>query len=284
MNEILSGVDLERVFATLSLIAQTASVLVVVWMLIRVERRLDEAQATVENQAGRCNAALTSVQQSHQGLHAAAHELSDATRAWTAAPTPATAEQASEIIRIVANLGSQPAPLPSHQPAKLPAPSADSIPKHERQLRVQLEAEAAELRRKLQDRTLQLSEMQRDRRQFAQDAARASALETINRQLQSDISAARNDARTAHSSLQSVVLELKASRAQIQRLSGAQPPGAPSHSRSDTEVAAYVDRIDELQRLHHDLQDAYESLKMEHARTLQEKAFIESHYLDLAEA
>jgi hypothetical protein len=283
MSELISGFNAERAVALLSLLSQAAALLVVVWMLLRVERRLDESHVTIESQAARCTATLSSVQQAHRALHEASQELSAATRAWTAAPPAATFDQVSELLTAISQLQATPTAAPEPQPPGLPPATPNASHSHDRQLRAQLEAETTELRRKLQDRTVQLSEMQRERRRLAQEASSASALEAVNRQLLADIGNARAEARTAQSSLQAVALELRASRFQIERLSASRPAEPANPSLSAQESAAYLERIAEVERAHHELQDSYETLRMEHARTLQEKAFIESHYLVLAE-
>jgi chromosome segregation ATPase len=278
MDLILGG---DRFPVLIGLLAQLTSLVFVAWMLLRMDRRIDEGQSDAQANAERAARALEAMRETHQALLAAADGVTEASRTWTKLPPLATEEHINTLVAALelqrmapVVVAEAPAQTVTSEPSEAEPREAESALLHERRLRGKVEGEVSELRRRLEHQTQQLNEANRDRRNQVNDAARAASLEATNGRLLIELRDSRRQFRELQTSLGPMSLELKSLRSQLQQ------PEPKDESRDDG-VGVYLDRIRELERIGHDLEDALATLKSEHERTRREQLFIEEHYLRL---
>jgi hypothetical protein len=260
----LNSIDVEKTALLVGVLAQLGSLGFVAWMLLRIDRRIEEGQESVTDQADRSVRALQGIQNSQAALTAAADGVAQASRTWASLPALATHEQMQallaavdllrmsvptamepSVVRPVPELASVQAALagvggaagvvgaagaagsPAGTPEGLDLQTQQSL-LHERRLRGKAEGEVSEMRKRMDDLTRQLSEANKGKRQQAADATRLAALEATNLRLIVELRESRQQSRETQASLAPMTQEVTSLRAQMQKQASAAALSAPA--------------------------------------------------------
>lgn len=278
-----SLLTVDRIFQLCQLLAQLISLLIIGWLSLRVERRLEDGERAGDAQAGRAARATEAIVEAQHAMVAAADGVATTRRALAALPPPATAQQAKDILAALESVRAMSSQTSDSKQLTANAQETERALTQERRLRGQLEGELSELRGRMEDRNRQINDMQRERRQLGNSATRAAGLEATNIRLTAELQQCRRESRELQARLQPMSLEMKALRSQLQSFmaSGARPTD-DANSAYEAAVSVYQDQIRELEQRAENFEDALSALQMEHLRLQSEKLFIEEHYLNLA--
>ena len=93
-----SLLTVDRIFQLCQLLAQLISLLIIGWLSLRVERRLEDGERAGDAQAGRAARATEAIVEAQHAMVAAADGVATTRRALAALPPPATAQQAKDIL------------------------------------------------------------------------------------------------------------------------------------------------------------------------------------------
>lgn len=272
----------ERIFQLCQLLAQLISLLIIGWLSLRVERRLEDGERAGDAQAGRAARATEAIVEAQHAMVAAADGVTTTRRALAALPPPATAQQAKDILAALESVRAMSSQTSDSKQLTANAQETERALTQERRLRGQLEGELSELRGRMEDRNRQINDMQRERRQLGNSATRAAGLEATNIRLTAELQQCRRESRELQARLQPMSLEMKALRSQLQSFMATGAQAADANSAYEAAVTVYQDQIRELEQRAENFEDALSALQMEHLRLQSEKLFIEEHYLNLA--
>ena len=272
----------ERIFQLCQLLAQLISLLIIGWLSLRVERRLEDGERAGDAQAGRAARATEAIVEAQHAMVAAADGVTTTRRALAALPPPATAQQAKDILAALESVRAMSSQTSDSKQLTANAQETERALTQERRLRGQLEGELSELRGRMEDRNRQINDMQRERRQLGNSATRAAGLEATNARLTAELQQCRRESRELQARLQPMSLEMKALRSQLQSFMATGAQATDANSAYEAAVTVYQDQIRELEQRAENFEDALSALQMEHLRLQSEKLFIEEHYLNLA--
>jgi chromosome segregation ATPase len=277
-----SLLTVERIFQLCQLLAQLISLLIIGWLSLRVERRLEDGERAGDAQAGRAARATEAIVEAQHAMVAAADGVTTTRRALAALPPPATAQQAKDILAALESVRAMSSQTSDSKQLTANAQETERALTQERRLRGQLEGELSELRGRMEDRNRQINDMQRERRQLGNSATRAAGLEATNIRLTAELQQCRRESRELQARLQPMSLEMKALRSQLQSFMATGAQATDANSAYEAAVTVYQDQIRELEQRAENFEDALSALQMEHLRLQSEKLFIEEHYLNLA--
>ena len=277
-----SLLTVERIFQLCQLLAQLISLLIIGWLSLRVERRLEDGERAGDAQAGRAARATEAIVEAQHAMVAAADGVATTRRALAALPPPATAQQAKDILAALESVRAMSSQTSDSKQLTANAQETERALTQERRLRGQLEGELSELRGRMEDRNRQINDMQRERRQLGNSATRAAGLEATNARLTAELQQCRRESRELQARLQPMSLEMKALRSQLQSFMATGAQDTDANSAYEAAVTVYQDQIRELEQRAENFEDALSALQMEHLRLQSEKLFIEEHYLNLA--
>jgi len=277
-----SLLTVERIFQLCQLLAQLISLLIIGWLSLRVERRLEDGERAGDAQAGRAARATEAIVEAQHAMVAAADGVATTRRALAALPPPATAQQAKDILAALESVRAMSSQTSDSKQLTANAQETERALTQERRLRGQLEGELSELRGRMEDRNRQINDMQRERRQLGNSATRAAGLEATNIRLTAELQQCRRESRELQARLQPMSLEMKALRSQLQSFMATGAQATDANSAYEAAVTVYQDQIRELEQRAENFEDALSALQMEHLRLQSEKLFIEEHYLNLA--
>ena len=277
-----SLLTVERIFQLCQLLAQLISLLIIGWLSLRVERRLEDGERAGDAQAGRAARATEAIVEAQHAMVAAADGVATTRRALAALPPPATAQQAKDILAALESVRAMSSQTSDSKQLTANAQETERALTQERRLRGQLEGELSELRGRMEDRNRQINDMQRERRQLGNSATRAAGLEATNARLTAELQQCRRESRELQARLQPMSLEMKALRSQLQSFMATGAQATDANSAYEAAVTVYQDQIRELEQRAEYFEDALSALQMEHLRLQSEKLFIEEHYLNLA--
>jgi len=277
-----SLLTVERIFQLCQLLAQLISLLIIGWLSLRVERRLEDGERAGDAQAGRAARATEAIVEAQHAMVAAADGVATTRRALAALPPPATAQQAKDILAALESVRAMSSQTSDSKQLTANAQETERALTQERRLRGQLEGELSELRGRMEDRNRQINDMQRERRQLGNSATRAAGLEATNIRLTAELQQCRRESRELQARLQPMSLEMKALRSQLQSFMATGAQDTDANSAYEAAVTVYQDQIRELEQRAEYFEDALSALQMEHLRLQSEKLFIEEHYLNLA--
>lgn len=277
-----SLLTVERIFQLCQLLAQLISLLIIGWLSLRVERRLEDGERAGDAQAGRAARATEAIVEAQHAMVAAADGVATTRRALAALPPPATAQQAKDILAALESVRAMSSQTSDSKQLTANAQETERALTQERRLRGQLEGELSELRGRMEDRNRQINDMQRERRQLGNSATRAAGLEATNARLTAELQQCRRESRELQARLQPMSLEMKALRSQLQSFMATGAQATDANSAYEAAVTVYQDQIRELEQRAENFEDALSALQMEHLRLQSEKLFIEEHYLNLA--
>ena len=277
-----SLLTVERIFQLCQLLAQLISLLIIGWLSLRVERRLEDGERAGDAQAGRAARATEAIVEAQHAMVAAADGVATTRRALAALPPPATAQQAKDILAALESVRAMSSQTSDSKQLTANAQETERALTQERRLRGQLEGELSELRGRMEDRNRQINDMQRERRQLGNSATRAAGLEATNIRLTAELQQCRRESRELQARLQPMSLEMKALRSQLQSFMATGAQDTDANSAYEAAVTVYQDQIRELEQRAENFEDALSALQMEHLRLQSEKLFIEEHYLNLA--
>lgn len=277
-----SLLTVERIFQLCQLLAQLISLLIIGWLSLRVERRLEDGERAGDAQAGRAARATEAIVEAQHAMVAAADGVATTRRALAALPPPATAQQAKDILAALESVRAMSSQTSDSKQLTANAQETERALTQERRLRGQLEGELSELRGRMEDRNRQINDMQRERRQLGNSATRAAGLEATNARLTAELQQCRRESRELQARLQPMSLEMKALRSQLQSFMATGAQDTDANSAYEAAVTVYQDQIRELEQRAEYFEDALSALQMEHLRLQSEKLFIEEHYLNLA--
>ena len=272
----------DRIFQLCQLLAQLISLLIIGWLSLRVERRLEDGERAGDAQAGRAARATEAIVEAQHAMTAAADGVATTRRALAALPPPATAQQAKDILAALESVRAMSGQATGSNQLTANAQETERALTQERRLRGQLEGELSELRGRMEDRNRQINDMQRERRQLGNSATRAAGLEATNTRLTAELQQCRRESRELQARLQPMSLEMKALRSQLQSFMANGAQATEANSAYEAAVTVYQDQIRELEQRAENFEDALSALQMEHLRLQSEKLFIEEHYLNLA--
>jgi chromosome segregation ATPase len=277
-----SLLTVDRIFQLCQLLAQLISLLIIGWLSLRVERRLEDGERAGDAQAGRAARATEAIVEAQHAMVAAADGVATTRRALAALPPPATAQQAKDILAALESVRAMSSQTSDSKQLTANAQETERALTQERRLRGQLEGELSELRGRMEDRNRQINDMQRERRQLGNSATRAAGLEATNIRLTAELQQCRRESRELQARLQPMSLEMKALRSQLQSFMATGAQATDANSAYEAAVTVYQDQIRELEQRAEYFEDALSALQMEHLRLQSEKLFIEEHYLNLA--
>jgi len=277
-----SLLTVDRIFQLCQLLAQLISLLIIGWLSLRVERRLEDGERVGDAQAGRAARATEAIVEAQHAMVAAADGVTTTRRALAALPPPATAQQAKDILAALESVRAMSSQTSDSKQLTANAQETERALTQERRLRGQLEGELSELRGRMEDRNRQINDMQRERRQLGNSATRAAGLEATNARLTAELQQCRRESRELQARLQPMSLEMKALRSQLQSFMATGAQATDANSAYEAAVTVYQDQIRELEQRAENFEDALSALQMEHLRLQSEKLFIEEHYLNLA--
>ena len=277
-----SLLTVDRIFQLCQLLAQLISLLIIGWLSLRVERRLEDGERAGDAQAGRAARATEAIVEAQHAMVAAADGVATTRRALAALPPPATAQQAKDILAALESVRAMSSQTSDSKQLTANAQETERALTQERRLRGQLEGELSELRGRMEDRNRQINDMQRERRQLGNSATRAAGLEATNIRLTAELQQCRRESRELQARLQPMSLEMKALRSQLQSFMATGAQATDANSAYEAAVTVYQDQIRELEQRAENFEDALSALQMEHLRLQSEKLFIEEHYLNLA--
>ena len=277
-----SLLTVDRIFQLCQLLAQLISLLIIGWLSLRVERRLEDGERAGDAQAGRAARATEAIVEAQHAMVAAADGVATTRRALAALPPPATAQQAKDILAALESVRAMSSQTSDSKQLTANAQETERALTQERRLRGQLEGELSELRGRMEDRNRQINDMQRERRQLGNSATRAAGLEATNARLTAELQQCRRESRELQARLQPMSLEMKALRSQLQSFMANGAQATEANSAYEAAVSVYQDQIRELEQRAESFEDALSALQMEHLRLQSEKLFIEEHYLNLA--
>lgn len=288
----------DNVFVVGVAAAQALALVGLCWMGFRLDRYLREGQQQATDAARAAAVTLESIQRTQQSLTKSADASTAAATALAKAARKDDSAILSELLGLVRELHERAAAAASAEAVPgdtSPAPDADGRPgvssADARDLRRlgQLQGEAEELRRRIADRDRQIETLNRDRRRFAHEAAQLSGVKATNDRLMTELKEKRQELRQLQASLDPMHLEVKSLRSQLALLQRQIAGGGVESSRLEGAMAeqtrgVYEERLQELGQRNHTLEDQLRTTRDELVRTRREKAFIEEHYLDLAQA
>jgi len=277
-----SLLTVDRIFQLCQLLAQLISLLIIGWLSLRVERRLEDGERAGDAQAGRAARATEAIVEAQHAMVAAADGVATTRRALAALPPPATAQQAKDILAALESVRAMSSQTSDSKQLTANAQETERALTQERRLRGQLEGELSELRGRMEDRNRQINDMQRERRQLGNSATRAAGLEATNIRLTAELQQCRRESRELQARLQPMSLEMKALRSQLQSFMATGAQATDANSAYEAAVSVYQGQIRELEQRAENFEDALSALQMEHLRLQSEKLFIEEHYLNLA--
>lgn len=288
----------DNVFVVGVAAAQALALVGLCWMGFRLDRYLREGQQQATDAARAAAVTLESIQRTQQSLAKSAEASTTAATALAKLARKDDSAILADLLGLVrelharvpesASVGAVPvAPSPAPDPdERSGVTSADA-----RDLRRlgQLQGETDELRRRLEDRDRQIEALTRDRRRFAHEAAQLSGVKATNERLMTELKEKRQELRQLQASLDPMHLEVKSLRSQLALLQRQISGGGVETSRLEGAMAeqtrgVYEERLQELDQRNHTLEDQLRTTRDELVRTRREKAFIEEHYLDLAQA
>lgn len=299
--------------------AQLLALGTLAWMGLRLDRYLRESQRHAADNARAAGVTLEAIHRTQQALgdsaatsNAAATALAEAARRDETAVLAELLEQVGELHTRIADAMAAaasagpagPGSLCDTVPANLPAaglaggaarsgtePREASRVDTEAEMRriLQLQGEAAELRRRLEEREREVDTLGRERRRFAQEAAQLAGAKAMNERLMAELKDKRHELRELRAAQDPVHMEVKSLRSALAALKRQVASGPVDGPRLDGTLVAqtravFEERLLELETRNHALEDELRVVRDELLRAGREKAFVEEHYLDLAQA
>lgn len=295
--------------------AQLLALGTLAWMSLRLDRYLREGQRQAADNARAAGVTLEAIHRTQRVLddsaatsNAAAAALAEAARRDDTAVLAELLEQVGELHDRIADVAARgvaaaastgpagPDPLSVDAPAGAPAragiePREAGRADAEAELRriLQLQGEASELRRRLEEREREVDNLGRERRRFAQEAAQLAGAKAMNERLMAELKEKRQELRELRAAQDPVHMEVKSLRSGLAALKRQVASGAVDGPRLDSTLVAqtravFEERLHELEQRNHALEDELRRVRDELLRAGREKAFVEEHYLDLAQA
>lgn len=258
------------------------------WFGARVDRYLREGQQHLSTTERQALATLQDIRHTQRALEAAAESSSAAALAWGEAARQDSSATLATVLDLVEQLHARVPPAVLAESAAAEAsPPAMAPNAQQHRLIGQLQSDVAELRQRVEDRDRQLNTVSRERRRLAGEAAQLAGVKATNERLMAELKEKRQEFRRLQGALEPMGLEIKSLRSQLAVLRHEMGDGPDIAHLEEALIErtqnVFDGRLKELQQQSHDLEDQLRAAQQELLRTQREKAFIEEHYLDLAQ-